>query len=47
MELQDLQDKTDLQDKKVVVDWMVYLVPLVLLDGVYLELLDLKESRDK
>lgn len=47
MELQDLRDKKDHQDPKVVLVWMVYLVLLVLLGCVYLELLDLKESRDK
>lgn len=46
MEFQDLQDKTDLPDPKVVVVWMVYLVLVVLLDRVYLDLLDVKESGD-
>lgn len=47
MELQDLQDKTDHQDQKVIGVWMAYPVLLALLDRVYLELLDLKESRDR
>lgn len=47
MELQDLWDKMEHQDPKVTVALMAYPVRLALLDSVFLELLDLQESRDQ
>lgn len=47
MASQDHQDKLVCQDPKVTEVCVVQLVPLVLLESVHLDLLDLMESQDR